>query len=194
MGQLGRYTTYVGGVATPAHTLLATLYPHSPFAAPLAGGKETDAQALILAAATKKNGGDGITGIQPSDGQQAGDTNMGLGTVDLTFAGAPDVSKIKWSDPSNKGNTAGNPANGYMPDVTSPTAGPGHTAGTDKTGDPTGTIPQLVAIATTEDPGSQTAPYNEAQGTRDPSNDGPAISGNNKLGAAQAKGDSGGNV
>jgi hypothetical protein len=188
MGQLGRYTTYVGGGASPAHALLATLYPGSPFAKMLSNGDETKAQAAVFAVATSDPGQDpNGGGIQPKGGVQAGDLGMFPTGVDLTFKGSPDVSKVKWTNP-------GDPANGYIPDVTSPTAGPGHTAGADKTGDPTGTIPQLVATATTSDPGSQTSPFNEAQGTRDPSNDGPAVAKNNALGQPQTKGDSGGNV
>jgi hypothetical protein len=188
MGQLGRYTTYVGGGASPAHALLATLYPSNPLAKMLSNGDEIEAQKAVLAVATSDpgldpNGG----GIQPKGGTQAGDLGMFPTGVDLTFKGSPDISKVKWAHP-------GDPANGYIPDITSPTAGPGHTAGADKTGDPTGTIPQLVATATTEDPGSQTAPFNEAQGTRDPSNVGPSVSGNNKLGQPQTPGNSGGNV
>ena len=180
MGQLGRYTTYVGGGANSAHSLLATLYPKSPFASMLSNGDEKKAQAAVLAVATSDPGADpNGGGLQPSRGIQAGDLGMFPTGVDLTYGAAPDVSKVKWKNP-------GDPANGYIPDVTSPTAGPGHIQGTDKTGDPTGTIPQIQAEATNTDPSDQ--------GLRDPSNDGPAIYKNNALGAAQTPGNSGGNV
>lgn len=188
MGQLGRYTTYVGGSANPAHALLATLFPDSPFAKWLPNGDEAGAQAAVLTQATANPGADnpgtwgpegaatGGGGIQPAGGIQAGDLQMFPTGVDLTFGGAPDTSKVKWVNP-------GDPANGYIPDVTSPTAGPGHTQGTDKTGDPTGTIPQIVAEATDEDPSDQ--------GTADPSVNGPAIYKSNTIGQPQTPGSSG---
>src|SRR5579885_2375692 len=103
MGQLGRYTTYVGGGASPAHALLATLYPNSPFAKALSNGDEVKAQGIVSAIATSDPGPDpNGGGIQPKGGIQAGDLQMFPTGVDLTFSGAPDISKIKWSDPSNK--------------------------------------------------------------------------------------------
>jgi len=180
MGLLGKYTTYVGGGANPAHALLATLYPNAPFAKMLANGDEKKAQDAVTAVATSDPGPDpNGGGLQPKGGVQAGDLGMFPTGVNLAFQGGPDVSKIKWKNP-------GDPANGYIPDVTSPTAGPGHTQGTDKTGDPSGTIPQIQAEATNEDPSDQ--------GLRDPSNDGPAIYKNNTVGQPQKLGDSGGNV
>jgi|SRR5581483_765442 len=177
MGQLGRYTTYVGGGASPTHALLATLYPNSPFASMLSNGDEKKAQALIQGIATSDPGPDpNGGGLQPKGGIQAGDLGMFPSGVDLTYGGAPDVSKVKWAKP-------GDPANGYIPDVTSPTAGPGHTQGTDKTGDPTGTIPQIQVEATTEDPSEQ--------GLADPSKNGPAIYKSSTIGQPQIKGNSG---
>jgi len=180
MGQLGKYTTYVGGSANPAHALLATLYPNNPFATMLSNGDESKAQAAVLAVATSNPGPDpNGGGLQPKGGIQQGDLGMFPTGVDLTFGASPDVSKVKWAKP-------GDPANGYIPDITSPTAGPGHTQGTDKTGDPTGTIPEIKLLATDEDPSDQNL--------RDPSSDGPAIYKNNAIGAPQTPGDSGGNV
>ncbi len=196
MGQLGKYTTYVGGSKTPAYTLLASLYPNSPFASML--GDEKTAQEAVYTQATADPGADnpgdyqaegkatGGGGIQPKGGTQAGDSGMFPSGVDLSFGGSPDVTTVKWVNP-------GDPANGYVPDITSPTAGPGHTEGTDKTGDPTGTLPEIKALATTSDP--------SGQNLRDPSKDGPAIYKANlgvagpppALGAV-TKGDSGGNV
>ncbi len=177
MGLLGKYTTYVGGVATSAHTLLATLFPTNPFASMLSNGDEKKAQAAVIAVATSNPGADpNGGGIQPVGGIQQGDLQMFPTGVDLTFGGSPDVSKIVWNNP-------GDPANGYIPDITSPTAGPGYTQGTDKTGNPTGTIPEIVALATNEDP--------SGQGTADPSSDGPAIYKNNTIGQPQTPGSSG---
>lgn len=184
MGQLGKYTTYVGGKAVPAHALLSTLYPKSPFAVMLSNGDEKAAIAAVMKVATSDPGPDpNGGGLQPAGGIQAGDLGMFPTGVDLTYGGSPDVSKVKWVKP-------GDPASGYVPDITSPTAGPGHTQGTDKTGDPTGTLPQIKTLATDEDPAGQ--------GLKDPSSDGPAVYGANKATAATIGatklGDSGGNV
>jgi hypothetical protein len=186
MGKLGKYTTYVGGSANPAHALLATLYPNCPFAKMLPNGDELAAQQVILDAASADPGADPKGGgIQPKGGVQAGDLGMFPTGVDLTFGGAPDISKIKWSDPSNKGQTAGNPANGYIPDITSPTEGPGHAEGTDKTGDPSATVPQIKAEL------NQFGGYDNAgQGTADPSTTATAVSKYNTLGQLQTLGQS----
>jgi len=182
MGTLGRYTTYVGATGDAntlkQRALLAQLYPNSPMAlaGALANADETKAQAAVLAVATSDPGPDpNGGGIQPKGGIQAGDVGMGLGSVDLTFGGAPDITKVAWKNP-------GDPANGYVPDITSPTAGPGHTQGTDKTGNPTGTLPEIQQLATDEDP--------SGQGTVDPSGVGNAIYKYNKLGSAQKTGQS----
>src|ERR1700743_2603050 len=180
MGQLGKYTTYVGGGATAGHALLSKLYPNTPFADMVPTGDEAKAQAMVHQIATSDPGNDpNGGGLQPKGGIQAGDAGMFPNGVDLSFGAAPDVSSVKWTNP-------GDPANGYIPDVTSPTAGPGHTEGTDKPGDPTGTIPQIQAEATTSDPAGQDL--------RDPSSVGSSIYKNNALGQAQTLGNSGGNV
>lgn len=193
MGTLGKYTQYVGGVATAAHKLLSTLFPDGPYGdntpgTPLAKGDETAAQALIIAVATSNPGPDpNGGGLQPSSGMQAGNLQIFPAGVDLSFAGKalsapngpPDPSTVAWKNP-------GDPANGYIPDITSPTAGPGHTLGKDKTGDPTATIPEIVAEATDQDP--------VGQDTRNPIKDGPAIYSSNTVGNPQKLGDSGGNV
>lgn len=192
MGTLGRYTTYVGatGLASTLaqRKLLSELYPNSPMAlaGALANADETKAQAAVLAVATADPGtldapswdptASKGGGIQPKGGIQAGDSGMGLGSVDLSFGGAPDITKVAWAVP-------GDPANGYIPDVQSPTAGPGHTQGTDKTGAPTGDqITEIKALATTEDPAGQ--------GTVNPAPVGNAIYKYNKLGSGQSKGQS----
>lgn len=176
MGLLGKYTTYVGGVATDAHKLLSRLFPGSPFATPLTQGDEKAAQKIVVDIARAKVSA-GVGGIQPSDGIQAGDLGMFPTGVDLSFTNAPDVSKVKWTN-------AGDPASPYIPDVTSP--GAGKTDGKDKQIDPSDTVAGLEAVATTEDPARQNL--------RNPIDDGPAVYGNNTLGAPQKLGDSGGNV
>jgi hypothetical protein len=189
MGQLGRYTTYVGGAATAAHTLLSEVFPadktNYPTVAALqvamAGGNEVAAQKVIQTNATA-NVAAGVGGLQPANGQQQGDLGMFPVGVNLAFGGAPDVSKVKWTNP-------GDPANGYIPDVTSPTAGPGHTLGTDKTADPSGTITQITAESMAGD-GFGEDPKGED--LLNPLAEGPAIVSNNVIGNVQVPGKSGG--
>jgi hypothetical protein len=176
MGLLGRYTTYVGGAATKAHTMLSKLFPAGPFATPLSNGDETTAQALVQAAATA-NVSNGVGGLQPANGQQAGDLGMFPQGVDMSYGAAPDVTTVKWTNP-------GDPANPYTPDITSP--GPGRTDGKDKDVDPQLSISDIQATATTED--------TAGQNLRNPVKDGPAIYTNNTIGQKQVPGDSGGNV
>ena len=174
MGLLGKYTTYVGGAATDAHKLLAKLFPSSPFATPLTQGDEKAAQKIVTDVATAKVV-NGVGGIQPSDGQQAGDLGMFPTGVPLGYGASPDVSKVAWAN-------AGDPANPYMPDVTSPPNG--GTDGKDKNADPKIKVGDLPF--TSED--------TAGSDTRNPSNDGPAIYSNNSIGSPQKLGDSGGNV
>jgi hypothetical protein len=176
MGLLGKYTTYVGGVATDAHKLLVRCFPGSPFATPLTSGDEKAAQKLVIDVARAKVV-NGVGGIQPVDGIQAGDLGMFPVGVNLSFTESPDVSTVKWVN-------AGDPANPYFPDITSP--GAGKTEGKDKTTDPTDTVPAIEAVSTTSDPARQNL--------RNPVDDGPAVYGNNALGSPQKLGDSGGNV
>ena len=185
MGLLGKYTTYVGGVATDAHKLLAKLFPGGPFATPLTQGDEAAAQKIVTAQATAKVVA-GVGGVQPSDGIQSGDMGMFPNGVDLNYAytvgvvapaAPPDVSKVKWTNP-------GDPANPYIPDITSP-----QNLGTDpsdKSVDPGISVADAQAIATTED--------TAGQNIRNPIGDGPAVATNNTIGSVQKLGNSGGNV
>jgi len=175
MGLLGRYTTYVGGKATDAHKLLARLFPASPFATALESGDEKAAQKIVQAVATAPVDGNGVGGLQPSDGLQQGDLGMFPEGVKLGYGGSPDVSTVKWKNP-------GDPANPYMPDITSP--GPGKTDGKDKDVDPALGIDSVER--TNSDPANQNL--------KNPADDGPSIYRNNTLGNAQKLGDSGGNV
>lgn len=97
-------------------------------------GKETEVLAAVRALATAPVV-NGVGGLLPSDGIQQGDPAMFPKGVDITFAGrlldspnsAPDVANVKWTN-------AGDPANPYVPDISSP--GPGKTDGVDKNTDP----------------------------------------------------------
>jgi len=177
MGLLGKYTTYVGGVATDSHKLLSKLYPAGPFAAQVTSGDEKAAQQVVIALATANVDSNGVGGLQPANGLQAGDPGMFPTGVRLGFGDAPDVTQVSWKNP-------GDPANPYVPDITSP--GPGKTDGKDKSVDPQLSVQDMRAIATTEDPAGQNL--------RNPSNDGPAIYKSNTIGSPQRLGDSGGNT
>jgi hypothetical protein len=186
MGLLGKYTTYVGGVATDAHKLLAQVFSQGPYATLLAAGNEAGAQAAVIAVATSDPGPDpNGGGLQPAHGIQQGDLGMFPNGVDMTFAGSllappnspPDVSTVKWVN-------AGDPANPYIPDITSPPDG--GTEGSDKNVNPQISIAEIQEFSTTEDAAGQDL--------RNPVSDGPAVVANNIIGKAQKLGDSGGNV
>ena len=134
----GRYTTYVP-VASARNTLLNRLFnAKAPNDRGAFYGKvdETDnskAAAAAVARATA-NVVNGVGGIIPADGQQAGDPGMFPTGVKLGYENAPDLTEVKWK-------SAGDPAIPYAPDVSSP--GPGRTLGTDKDVDPKLTIADL---------------------------------------------------
>jgi hypothetical protein len=201
MGQLGKYTTYVGGSKTAARTLLGTLYPNGPFATMM--GDEDAAKKAVYTQATADPGqanpdnfapegaATGGGGLQPKGGLQAGDSGMFPQGVNLTFTPVdpnliPDVSKVAWKN-------AGDPINGYVPDITSPSKGPHHTDGASKDQKPDAAVlAEVVALATDED--------TSGDNLRNPASDGPAIYKANlgvasppQLGASKL-GDSGGNV
>lgn len=184
MGVLGRYTTYAGGVASDAHKLLAKLFPadaNYPTMQALQGavpaGNEAAAQVVIQKNATANVDAAGVGGLRPANGVQQGDLGMFPTGVLSGYGGSPDVTTVKWIN-------AGDPANPYAPDITSP--GPGKTDGKDKNVDPMISIADLQEFSTTMDPGGENL--------RVPSNDGPAIYANNTIGSPQKLGDSGGNV
>jgi hypothetical protein len=177
MGLLGKYTTYVGGMASDAHKLLVKLFPNNPFAVPLTQGDEVAAQKLVIAVATANVDANGVGGLQPANGQQTGDLGMFPTGVDMSFGGSPDVSTVKWTNP-------GDPANPYTPDISSPPDG--GTDGLDKNVDPQFSVADAQAIATDED--------TRGDDLRNPASDGPAVYKNNAIGAPQKMGDSGGNV
>lgn len=184
MALMGRYTTYVGGAASDAHKLLGKLFPASadyPTVQALQGalpsGDEAAAQAVIQANATANVDGAGVGGIQPANGFQKGDLGMFPTGVQRGYGDSPDVTTVKWTN-------AGDPANPYAPDITSP--GPGKTDGKDKDVDPGISIADIQEFSTTQDPGGENL--------RNPSIDAAAIYGNNFIGQPQVPGDSGANV
>lgn len=186
MGLLGKYTTYVGGAASDAHKLLSKLFTSGPYASMVAAGDELKAQAAVIAIATSNPGADpNGGGLQPKSGLQQGDLGMFPQGVDLSFAGRllqapnslPDVSTVKWKNP-------GDPANPYVPDITSPPNG--GTDGSDKNVDPQISVADVQEFSTTEDV--------SGADLRNPITDGPALVANNVIGSPQKLGDSGGNV
>ncbi len=185
MSLMGRYTTYAGGFASDSHKLLSRLFPASadyPTAKALqeaaASGDEVAAQVVIQANATANvDPATGIGGIQPANGFQKGDMGMFPTGVQRGYGDSPDVTTVKW-------NVAGDPANPYAPDITSP--GPGKTDGKDKDVDPGISIADIQEFSTTQDPAGENL--------RNPTIDAAAIYGNNFIGQPQIPGDSGANV
>jgi hypothetical protein len=151
----GRYTTYVP-ISSKRNSLLWKLFNgRAPNDAGVFYGEETykndKAAEAVLARATAKVV-NGVGGILPSDGKQAGDLGMfvdrdgAAGSVDLSYSGAPNTNDVKWD--SAKSNfsgspttNSGGPANAFVPDVSSP--GPGKTLGIDKDVNPNISIADL---------------------------------------------------
>ena len=127
----GRYTTYVPTSST-RNTLLWKLFnkkaPND--AGVFYGGQEPSNNVAAAAAAVARATADvtnGVGGLTPANGQQVGDAGMFPNGVDLSFGNAPNLSDVKWRN-------AGDPANSFAPDVSSP--GPGKTSGLDKSENP----------------------------------------------------------
>jgi len=169
MSGTGKYTTYAPP-ASDKNTLLNKLF-HSPDATekPIVQdlvGKENDARDAVVAIA-KAN-------LTPA--HQAGDLGYFPSGVDLNFAGAPKTEDVKWT-------LAGDPANPYAPDITSP--GPGKTNGSDKSADPQIKTTDLKPTYVPGAPGT---------GTKSPAATNAKIIAANLLGVNGKLGDSGGNV
>ena len=177
MSGQGKYTQYAP-LSSDNHAFLNKLF-HSnnatevPITQDLVG-KENDAREAIVALAKQL--------LQPA--HQQGDAGMFPMGVDLDFSGKsasvqpPDTSEgkdVKWVNP-------GDPANSYVPDITSP--GPGRTDGKDKDVDP------KVAA---KDIKPTYVPAGPATGTRSPSVTDPKIVAANVLGSSGKLGDSGAN-
>ena len=106
----GRYTTYLPPT-TPKRVYLNKLFKGGMSA--LYEGATTNAAAAAEAvqrAVTELNKGQG-------------DVDLFGNGISIKFEGAPDTTEVKW-------NVAGDPANPYVPDLSSP--GPGRTDGVDK--------------------------------------------------------------
>lgn len=145
----GRYTTYVP-LASSRNSLLWKIFNKNAAneAGVFYGGQEPSdnltAASAVKARATE-NVSNGVGGLLPSNGLQAGDASMFPTGVDLSFGNSPDITTVKWTN-------SGDPANGYVPDVTSPGAGPAGAPGQvgelrvdplDKNTDPKISVPDL---------------------------------------------------
>ena len=109
----GRYTTYLP-VKSPKLQRLLNMFKGG-FSA-LYKDKESNADAAKEAVAIAKSVLDG-----------KGDSDMFGVNVDLSYGSAQDTAAVKWAN-------AGDPANPYVPDISSP--GPGKTEGSEKNSDP----------------------------------------------------------
>jgi hypothetical protein len=109
----GRYTTYVP-VKSDKTDRLQKLFSNG--LANLYNGKDSNDQAAVEAVNIAKSV---LTG--------KGDQDMFGNGVSLSFGEAPDTTVVAWKNP-------GDPANPYVPDLSSP--GPGKTEGVDKDADP----------------------------------------------------------
>jgi hypothetical protein len=111
----GRYTTYVP-VKSEKNERLSKLFNKVSPAGDIYNGAESNSKAASEAVATAKSV---LTG--------EGDKDIFGNGVDLSYGAetntAPDTTEVTW-------NKAGDPANPYVPDLSSP--GPGKTEGVDK--------------------------------------------------------------
>lgn len=128
-------------------------------------GKEQEAREAVLQIAKQY--------LQPA--KQYGDSGFFPTGVDMNFGGAPKTEDVKWKSP-------GDPANPYVPDISSPE--PGKSEGTDKDVDP--------QIKTT-DIKPNYVPQAPRTGTKSPAATNAKIVAANILGVPTKLGDSGAN-
>lgn len=122
----GRYTKYVP-TASDRNTRLSKLFNKRAGDQGAIYGVADQFDLAAAAAAAVKTAIDPDKGLFPSDGTQVGDIDMFPKAVNLNFSDAPNVKEVKWTK-------AGDPANAYVPDLSSP--GPKKTSGTDKNSNP----------------------------------------------------------
>lgn len=193
MAGKGKYTTY-NTPASDRKSFFEKLFKGGPFA----GMDQAAAIDPKREGSPVKMGNDILRGINFAGDSASGggvahtakdgiiDTgDLAIGKVDLTFLGrvgiaggftAPDTHEgkdVTWKNP-------GDPANSYVPDITSP--GPGKTDGKDKSVDPT---------IKTNDIKPNFDPKNGTDGTKSPSNTGDKIFNGTTLGQDQTLGKSG---
>jgi len=132
----GRYTTFVTKASARNSLLWKLFNKKAPNDAGVFYGSQEPSDnakaaeaALARATAEVK---DGVGGLSPEKGRQAGDPGMFPTGVDLSYGGTdslspPNVNEISWKNP-------GDPANGFVPDISSP--GPGKAGPLDKDQNP----------------------------------------------------------
>lgn len=171
MSGQGKYTIYAPPANTK-NTLLARLFRFAPNASLV--GKEADAREATVNVAKEF--------LTPA--HQQSDLGYLPQGVDLDFSGKsasiqpPDTSEGKdvvW-------HRLGDPANSYVPDVSSP--GPGKTEGTDKDVDPKLEVKDIKPNYVAAGPGT---------GTRSPAQTSVKVAAGDVLGAPDKMGDSGAN-
>jgi len=116
MSGQGKYTIYAPE-SNAKNILLSKLFPAGPTSAFV--GNEVGYRTAVVSS--------GNTSLKPAS--QVGDSYFGNG-VNLDFADAPDIL----AGAEGGGKQAGDPANSFSPDQSSP--GPGKTEGVDKNSDP----------------------------------------------------------
>lgn len=163
MSGQGKYTQYAAE-ASPKNTLLNKLFKgNTTVPNPMTDleGKELDARKEIL----------DIAKAVLTPAVQHGDPGQFPSGVNLKFEGdpngttPPDLDKVAWTKP-------GDPANGYMPDITSP--GPGVTDPLAKDTDP--------KIKVVDIKGAGYVPGAPGTGTKSPTETSAAVVSNNALG------------
>lgn len=132
----GRYTTFVTKASSRNSLLWKLFNKRAPndrgvfFGSQEPSDNAKAAEAALARATAEVK--DGVGGLNPEKGRQAGDPGMFPTGVDLAYGGTdsispPDTSKVEWKNP-------GDPANGFIPDISSP--GPEKTNPLDKDQNP----------------------------------------------------------
>jgi hypothetical protein len=170
MSGQGKYTTYVP-VSSTRNTLLRKLFNAKAsngagvFYGKLDQADNGDAAKAAVASATAPVV-NGIGGLLPKGGNQSGDPQMFPTGVSLSYGNAPDVSAVAWKNP-------GDPANPYVPDITSP--GPGKTDPLDKDADPSISYSDLKPNYKPGTDADSTTKRIEGTGTTSPSVTSPSV-------------------
>lgn len=130
----GRYTTYVPAATTTSagsrYSLLWKLFNQrantliSGIASFYGESSNPQTENNKAAEAAVKRARNNQTGLLPESGVQSGDLGMFPSGVDLSYGKAPNIADVAWTNP-------GDPANPYIPDVTSPGPGAPGTVRTD---------------------------------------------------------------
>ena len=128
----GRYTVYVPNASERNKRLAKMFNENSPngLGEIYGAAYQTDPKAAAEAAvkvATGEVNAAGVGGMLPTNGKQAGDINMFPNGVLIGYGGSPNFEDVKWKNP-------GDPANPFVPDLSSP--GAGKTSPLDKGKDP----------------------------------------------------------